>query len=74
VLKAAWEEAKITPDNKPDEKKGEAAAKTDTGDLKTPVTVNVSVSPSPEQNTIFKIDGGFVDRMKGDLLRLSEKK
>jgi hypothetical protein len=75
VFKAAWEKSTITSDNKPDEKKGEAvAAQADAGDLKTPETVNVSVSPSPEQNTIFKIDGGFVDRMKGDLLRLSEKK
>ncbi|AFM25652.1 DUF4340 domain-containing protein [Desulfomonile tiedjei] len=75
VFKAAWEESKSTPENKPDEKKGEAAAaQPDTGDIKTPETVNVSVSPSPEQNTIFKIDGGFIDRMRGDLLRISEKK
>ncbi len=63
------EQAKRKPDNKK-----ETAAPELPIEKKTPPTVNVSVQPSEEQNAVFVLDGNFVERLRGDLERLTEKK
>jgi hypothetical protein len=77
VLKAGWpaeepgkkEQVEPKPDNKKETTLPELPV-----EKKTPPTVNVSVQPSEEQNAVFVLDGTFVERLRGDLERLTEKK
>lgn len=77
VLKAGW------PAEQPEKKeqaKPQPGTKKETAvpelpiEKKAPPTVNVSVQPSEEQNAVFVLDGNFVERLRGDLERLTEKK
>lgn len=77
VLKAGWPveepEKKEQVEPKPDNKKETTLPELPV-EKKTPPTVNVSVQPSEEQNAVFVLDGSFVERLRGDLERLTEKK
>ena len=40
----------------------------------TPATVNVTVQPHEEGSALFVVDHGFIERLRGDLEKLTEKK
>ncbi len=78
VLKAGWgpEGQKKDPpaENQANDKKEPEEKASGHDDKKTTTTISVSVVPHEEQNTVFTLDGAFVDRLRDDLHKLTEKK
>jgi hypothetical protein len=78
ILKAGWapkkQEEKAQAENPSDKAASEEKPLEKTDSKKANSTVSVSVSPHEEQNSIFTLDGSFVERLRDDLHKLDEKK
>jgi hypothetical protein len=85
ALKAGWapvspkkegdKQAEAAPQTTPAEKADTAApAPTSPPGSVIPPTINAIVQPHEEDSAMFVVDSGFIERLKGDLEKLTEKK